>query len=111
MTRPRILAAGLATSAALAGMLLGGPGFAASPAPAPAAEITLPPIPAISGLPILSLPTDLLVPRFVGAPATAQPLAHPPIPQHPWLSPDGTNTMHNDAYASDAYQVSGPLGR
>ena len=77
----------------------------------PSPEVTLPPIPAIRGLPIPSLPTDLLVPRFIGAPATEQPIAHPPIPQNPWLSPDGTNSMHNDAYASDAYQVSGPLGK
>jgi hypothetical protein len=76
----------------------------------PSPEVTLPPIPAIKGLPIPSLPTDLLVPKFVGAPVSAQPIAHPPIPQNPWLSPDGTNSMHNDAYASDAYQVSGPLG-
>ena len=27
------------------------------------------------------------------------------------MSPNGTNSMHNDAYASDAYTVSGPLGR
>ena len=54
------------------------------------------------------LPLD--VPTYVGAPATPNPIAHPPIPQHPYLSPDGTNSMHNDAYASDAYQVSGPLG-
>ncbi|EFQ82348.1 hypothetical protein HMPREF0063_12510 [Aeromicrobium marinum DSM 15272] len=74
-------------------------------------SVTLPPIPAISGLPIPSLPTDLFAPRFVGSAATAQPIEHPPIPQSPWLSPDGTNTMHNDAYASDAYRVSGPLGR
>jgi hypothetical protein len=50
------------------------------------------------------------VPKYVGAPATPNPIAHPPIPQHPYLSPNGTNSMHNDAYASDAYQVSGPLG-
>ena len=95
------VAAGLLTAAALA---VPASSETASP------EVTLPPIPAVPGLPIPSLPTDLLVPRFVGSPATAQPLAHPPIPQNPWLSPDGTNTMHNDAYASDAYQVSGPLG-
>ncbi|MGA9100967.1 hypothetical protein [Aeromicrobium sp.] len=82
---------------------------AASEIPQP--EVTLPPIPAVRGLPIPSLPTDLLVPKFIGAPATAQPIAHAPIPQNPWLSPNGTNTMHNDAYASDAYQVSGPLGK
>lgn len=85
---------------------------AGSPAPASADPLLpLPPVPAISGLPIPALPTDLLVKRYVGAPAQADPIAHPPIPQHPYLSPDGTNSMHNDAYASDAYQVSGPLGR
>jgi len=108
MTRLRTLAAGLATSAVLAAMLLGIPSSATGSA---STDVTLPPIPAIAGLPIPSLPTDLLVPQFVGAPVTAQPIAHPPMPQSPWLSPDGTNTMHNDAYASDAYQVSGPLGR
>ncbi len=107
MTRLRTYAAGLATAAALVATMLA-PTSAASPAPP---EITLPPIPAIAGLPIPSLPTDLFVPKFVGAPAVAQPLAHPPIPEHPWLSPNGTNSMHNDAYASDAYEVSGPLGR
>ena len=104
MPRPRhrlltIAATALATTVALA-----------APASADDPEVTLPPIPAIKGLPIPSLPTDLLVPKFIGAPAPEQPIAHPPIPQNPWLSPDGTNTMHNDAYASDAYQVSGPLG-
>lgn len=87
--------------------LLTVPGFSATPDP----EVTLPPIPAVPGLPIPSLPTDALVPKFIGSPATEQPLAHPPVPQNPWLSPDGTNSMHNDAYASDAYRVSGPLGR
>jgi hypothetical protein len=82
------------------------PGFTATSPP----PVTLPRIPAIPGLPIPSLPTDLLVPKFIGAPAPEQPIAHPPIPQNPWLSPDGTNSMHNDAYASDAYRVSGPLG-
>jgi hypothetical protein len=77
----------------------------------PGPELGLPPIPAVPGLPIPSSPTDLLVPKFVGAPAQSRPIHDPPIPQNPWLSPDGTNTMHNDAYASDAYRVSGPLGQ
>src|SRR4051794_15815366 len=86
--------------------------LAGSPSSATTAtDVTLPPIPAISGLPIPSLPTDLLVPRFTGAPATKQPIPHSVVPQNPWLSPNGTNSMHNDAYASDAYDVSGPLGR
>ena len=91
----------------LAALTLAGPQSSATTA---TPEVTLPPIPAISGLPIPSLPTDLLVPRSFGAPATAQPIAHEPVPQNPWLSADGTNTMHNDSYASDAYEVSGPLG-
>jgi hypothetical protein len=64
-----------------------------------------------SPLPIPSLPTDLLTEPFTGTPATAQPLPHEPIGQNPYLSPNGTNSMHDDAYASDAYEVSGPLGR
>lgn len=100
--------AGLAGAALLATLTLTGPQTAAS---TPSPNVTLPPIPAISGLPIPSLPTDLLVPKFIGKAAVKQPIAHPPIPQNPWLSPDGTNTMHNDSYASDAYAVSGPLGK
>ncbi|KQV74546.1 hypothetical protein ASC61_05755 [Aeromicrobium sp. Root344] len=88
----------------VAGNALAGPSASAEP------EITLPPIPAVSGLPIPSLPTDLLAPRFTGAPTPEQPIAHPAIPQNPWLASDGSNSMHNDAYASDAYRVSGPLG-
>jgi outer membrane protein assembly factor BamB len=64
-----------------------------------------------SPLPIPPLPTDLLSEPFSGSPATAQPLPHAPIGQNPFLAPNGTNSMHNDAYASDAYEVSGPLGR
>lgn len=62
-------------------------------------------------LPIPPLPTDVLTGSFTGTPATARPLAHQPIGQNPFLSPNGTSSMHNDAYASDAYTVSGPLGR
>jgi len=52
----------------------------------------------------------LRVPTYVGAPATARPIEHPPIPEHPFMSANGTSSMHDDAYASDAYAVSGPLG-
>jgi len=65
---------------------------------------------ALGGLPIPSLPTDFLTEKFSGTPATANPLPHETIKQNPYLSPNGTNSMHNDAYASDAYEVSGPLG-
>lgn len=61
--------------------------------------------------PIPSLPTDLLVPRYVGSPATPDPLPHQPVPQNPSLAPNGRSSMHNDTYSTDAYEVSGPLGR
>jgi hypothetical protein len=62
-------------------------------------------------LPILPLPTDLLTQSFTGTAATPQPIPHQPIGQNPFLADNGRNSMHNDAYASDAYEVSGPLGR
>src|SRR5688500_15870587 len=71
----------------------------------------LPDIPVDPGGPIPSLPTDALVPEFEGTSATRRPMAHPPVPQNPFLSPNGTSSMHNDAYSTDAYDVSGPLGR
>jgi hypothetical protein len=71
----------------------------------------VPEIPANPGGPIPSLPSDALVPQYVGSPAVPRPMAHPRVPQHPFLSPNGTSSMHNDAYSTDAYDVSGPLGR
>jgi len=59
---------------------------------------------------IVALPTDLLTPSFSGTPATPQPIQAAVPPQNPFLAPDGTNSMHNDAYGTNAYQVSGPLG-
>ena len=66
---------------------------------------------ALGELPIPALPTDFLTEPFSGTPATANPLPHQEIKQNPSLSANGTSSMHNDAYASDAYEVSGPLGR
>src|SRR4051812_23527880 len=62
-------------------------------------------------VPIPPLPTDLLSESFTGTPASKQPIPHTVVPSHPFLSPNGTSSMHDDAYASDAYEVSGPLGR
>jgi len=77
-----------------------------------AALVALLPVAATSSpLPIPPLPTDLLREPFSGTPATAQPIAHAPVPEHPVLAANGTSSMHDDAYASDAYEVSGPLGR
>ena len=66
---------------------------------------------AVSAVPIPGLPGPLLVPSYVGAPATAQPIASFPVPQNPFLAPNGRSNMHNDAYGTNAYSWSGPLGR
>lgn len=77
----------------------------------PAASLELPPLPTLKGLPIPSLPTDLLVKKMIGGPVAAQPIDHPAIPQNPWVAPNGRSSMHNDPYSSDAYDVQGPLGK
>ncbi|MEI2714099.1 MAG: hypothetical protein V9G04_12620 [Nocardioides sp.] len=53
----------------------------------------------------------LVGPDYVGRPATAQPIEGPDPTQNPHLAPNGRNSMHNDAAASDAYEWGGPLGR
>lgn len=70
----------------------------------------LPTLPTIPGLPIPSLPTDLLVPGFEGTAVAPRPIHSPRVAQNPNLSDNGTTNMHNDAYSTDAYRVSGPLG-
>jgi hypothetical protein len=76
-----------------------------------AAVVLLAPAQVEAAVPIPPLPTDLLSEPFSGTPATKQPISHAVVPQHPYLAPNGNNSMHDDAYASDAYEVSGPLGR
>ena len=52
-------------------------------------------------------------PAFYGAPAVANPLedeGNLPIPQHPYLAPEGTNGMHGNSYNTDTYDYMGPLG-
>lgn len=85
--------------------------LAATAAPALGADPVLPHIPAVQGQPIPTLPTDLLVPPSVVAPAAKRPMRAPRVPQNPHLAPNGSSSMHNDAYSTDAYRVDGPLGR
>ena len=61
-------------------------------------------------LPIPPGPGLLVTPSFVGGPATPQPLTAP-VPQHPYLAPNGRSSMHDDAWATDSYAWAGPLGR
>ncbi len=36
-------------------------------------------------------------------------IPHLPVPQHPFLAPNGRSNTHNDAYMTDTYETSGPL--
>jgi hypothetical protein len=54
------------------------------------------------------LATD--VPTFIGFPATPDPTAGQSVPRHPFMAPNGRSNIHDDAYMTDTYQQSGPLG-
>ncbi|HEY6878541.1 MAG TPA: hypothetical protein VI299_11010, partial [Polyangiales bacterium] len=51
-----------------------------------------------------------LLPRNVGAPHAPSGLAHPTLPQHPFMARRGASNMHADSYTSNTYSWSGPLG-
>ncbi len=62
-------------------------------------------------LPIPQGPGLLVGPSYVGKPATPQPIGLVAIPDSPAMAPAGRNSMHNDAWATDAYTWAGPLGK
>ena len=52
------------------------------------------------------------VPSFLGAPAVRQPVTGvPPVPQNPFKAPNGRSEIHDDAWQTDFYTWSGPIGR
>jgi hypothetical protein len=50
------------------------------------------------------------VPTFVGSAATLDPTAGQDVPRHPFMAPNGLSNIHDDAYQTDTYRWSGPLG-
>ncbi len=98
--RPRRISRAATTLAVL--ILL--PGLLAT-GPSPAAAVT-----AIPAIPIPSSPGDFLLKPFTGHPATAHPLPAQPIPRAPFMARNQNSSIHNDAYQSDVYARSGPLG-
>jgi len=52
----------------------------------------------------------LVTSSYDGHAAQAQPIALS-VPQHPGLADNGSNSMHDDAWATDSYQGPGPLGK
>ncbi len=61
-------------------------------------------------LPIPQSGGFLVTPGYEGRPAAKQPINVQTPPQHPFMAPNGRNSMHNDAWATDAYTWDGPLG-
>jgi hypothetical protein len=56
-------------------------------------------------------PFDPVVTPYEGAPAAAgSALRSPRVPVNPFMSANGTSSMHDDAYATDAYRHGGPRG-
>ena len=54
------------------------------------------------------MPSD--APEYVGEPADPAPYWAPRPPQHPHMATDPGNNIHDDAYMTDTYRRTGPLG-
>jgi hypothetical protein len=54
---------------------------------------------------------DTSAPAFTGGAWTSQPVFAPLPPRHPFMAPNGSSNLHEDAYQSDASERTGPLGR
>jgi hypothetical protein len=48
--------------------------------------------------------------KFTGHKAKPHPVKAPRVPRHPYMAVNGRNAVHNDAYQTDTYRTSGPLG-
>jgi len=79
------------------------------------AAVALPPHPAaaegVAAVPIPQNPSDeAAVPAFIGSPATPRPVSAPAVPQNPFMAPNGKSNLHDDAYMTNTYLWSSPLG-
>ena len=64
-------------------------------------------------IPVVPIPQQLFgqpVPAFVGQPAIPERFPARPVPQSPYMAPNGSSGVHLDAYQSDTYAGAGPLG-
>jgi hypothetical protein len=94
--------ANVATSGAIA--VLCAAALLLSPAAAAAEGVEATPIP--------QNPSDVeAVPAFIGSPAKARKVSAPAVPQNPFMAPNGRSNLHDDAYMTNTYLWSSPLGR
>ena len=69
-------------------------------------------LPAAGAVPPVPIPPGPHQPTedtFIGRVAVADPRPSFPVPDHPFMAPNGRSNMHNDAYMTDAYTWAGPL--
>jgi hypothetical protein len=67
------------------------------------------PVSTAPAIPIPQDPTDSEEP-FIGSPAKPRPVSGQRPPRHPFMAPNGRSNLHDDAYQTDSYTWSGPLG-
>jgi hypothetical protein len=61
--------------------------------------------------PIPQNPSDVAaVQGFIGSPARAKAVSSPTVPQNAFMAPNGRSNLHDDAYMTNTYLWSGPLG-
>jgi hypothetical protein len=66
---------------------------------------------AVAPTPIPEGPEAGSVPPFLGTTAKPKAVSAPIVPEHPFMAANGRSNIHVDAYQTDTYRVSGPLGR
>jgi hypothetical protein len=66
---------------------------------------------AVPAQPIPEGPEAGSVPAFIGTAAKPKPVSAPSVPRNPFMAPNGRSNLHDDAYMTDTYTGSGPLGR
>lgn len=64
-----------------------------------------------AAVPIPQVPEELDgLDVFSGRVAEPRPVFAPRVPRHPFMAANGRSNVHNDAYQTDTYRQSGPLG-
>ncbi len=64
-----------------------------------------------AAVPIPQVPEELDgLDVFNGRVAEPRPVFAPRVPRHPFMAANGRSNVHNDAYQTDTYRQSGPLG-
>src|SRR5436305_6364254 len=66
--------------------------------------------PALGAIPIPEGPDASTLPVVIGAPAKPHPISGTTTPHNPFMAPNGRSNLHDDAYMTDSYKQSGPLG-